>query len=290
MKKAISINIPKPCHEDWTKMTPKDQGRHCLACNKTVIDFTKKTDESIIKTIASNGNLCGRFKVQQLNRKLVLQRKERNNYMSLVASGLFAFFALGNQDIHAQGKPKTVNVDSLKAPQVKGKIATSVLNERVISGIVITADDGLPLPGASVIVKGTSRGQQTDFDGKYTIKASVGDILVISYVGMVDTEITVGSTSTININLQLDATLMEVVVGGLISYTYCKPDHSRFYPSNGFFYVSERKQKWLERNKKRRAKWKKERLAKREAIISGQQERTSVGKFFFGIKRLFLKK
>ncbi|MFP4845842.1 carboxypeptidase-like regulatory domain-containing protein [Winogradskyella sp. PE311] len=289
MRKAITINIPEPCHEDWNNMTPKEQGRHCAACNKTVIDFTKKTDESIIKTIESEGKLCGRFKSQQLNRKLILQRKYRNNYMSLVASGLFAFFALGNQDIHAQGKPRTVKVDSLKTAQVKGKIATSVLNERAISGTVTTADDGLPLPGASVIIKGTSRGVQTDFDGKYSIKAKIGDILVISFVGCIDKKIVVGRSSTVNISLLLDDTLDEVVVGGIIS-VWCQPDHSRFPSGGGYFSVNKAKEKWLERNKKRRANWKKERLAKREAIRDGEQERTSVGKFFFGIKRLFSKK
>ncbi|WP_370104620.1 carboxypeptidase-like regulatory domain-containing protein, partial [Winogradskyella sp.] len=62
----------------------------------------------------------------------------------------------------------------------------SFAQEKTVTGTVTTADDGLPLPGASVIVKGTSRGQQTDFDGKYTIQVNTGEVLVISYVGMKD--------------------------------------------------------------------------------------------------------
>ena len=42
----------------------------------------------------------------------------------------------------------------------------------------------MPLPGVSVIVKGSSTGAQTDFDGKYSLKASAGDILVYSFLGM----------------------------------------------------------------------------------------------------------
>ena len=43
MKKPIAITIPKPCHEDWTSMTPTEQGKHCAVCSKEVIDFTAHT-------------------------------------------------------------------------------------------------------------------------------------------------------------------------------------------------------------------------------------------------------
>ncbi|WP_299128314.1 SusC/RagA family TonB-linked outer membrane protein [uncultured Winogradskyella sp.] len=93
-------------------------------------------------------------------------------------------------------------------------IQFSFAQEKTVTGTVTTADDGLPLPGASVIVKGTSRGAQTDFDGKYTIKVNQGDILVFSYVGMKDAEKLVGSGSVYNAVLELDSTLDEVVVVG----------------------------------------------------------------------------
>ncbi|WP_299121503.1 carboxypeptidase-like regulatory domain-containing protein [uncultured Winogradskyella sp.] len=63
--------------------------------------------------------------------------------------------------------------------------------EGVVTGTLTTDDDGLPLPGASIVIKGTSNGVQTDFDGKYNIKCNVGDIIVISYVGMTSKEIRV---------------------------------------------------------------------------------------------------
>jgi TonB-linked SusC/RagA family outer membrane protein len=90
----------------------------------------------------------------------------------------------------------------------------SFAQDKTVTGTVTTADDGLPLPGASVIVKGTSRGQQTDFDGKYSISVNVGDVLVISYVGMKNAEIAIGSASTYNVALELDNALDEVVVVG----------------------------------------------------------------------------
>ncbi|WP_179354304.1 SusC/RagA family TonB-linked outer membrane protein [Winogradskyella vidalii] len=88
----------------------------------------------------------------------------------------------------------------------------SFAQEKTVTGTVTTAADGLPLPGASVIVKGTSSGQQTDFDGKYTIQVNEGDVLIFSYVGMVTSELEVGSSSVVNVALKEDSLLDEVVV------------------------------------------------------------------------------
>ncbi|RED43314.1 TonB-linked SusC/RagA family outer membrane protein [Winogradskyella eximia] len=84
--------------------------------------------------------------------------------------------------------------------------------KKTVTGTVTTASDELPLPGASVIVKGTSKGQQTDFDGKYSIQVNVGDVLVISYVGMSPAEIKIGASNTYNVALEDGNTLDEVVI------------------------------------------------------------------------------
>ena len=85
--------------------------------------------------------------------------------------------------------------------------------EQTISGVV-SDENGLPLPSATVLVKGTKNGTQTDFDGKYTIKAQLGDILVFSYVGYATKAVTVGATNKINVSLVPDNNLDEVVVIG----------------------------------------------------------------------------
>ena len=84
--------------------------------------------------------------------------------------------------------------------------------EKTISGTV--SDETGPLPGVNVIVKGTNNGTQTDFDGKYTLKASTGDVLVFSYVGMETKEKTIGSSSTINVTMTGTNLLEEVVIVG----------------------------------------------------------------------------
>ncbi|WP_289044680.1 SusC/RagA family TonB-linked outer membrane protein [uncultured Olleya sp.] len=86
--------------------------------------------------------------------------------------------------------------------------------ERIISG-TISDENGVPLPSATVIVKNTSTGTTSDFDGKYSIKASNGQILTFSYVGYGTIEQKVTSSNAINISLSPDNTLDEVVVTAL---------------------------------------------------------------------------
>ncbi|QLE00561.1 SusC/RagA family TonB-linked outer membrane protein [Galbibacter sp. BG1] len=83
--------------------------------------------------------------------------------------------------------------------------------EKTVTG-VITDQDGLPLPGANVVVKGTSNGTQTDFDGNYSIQANTGDVLSFSFVGQKTEERTVGTSSSINVTLQQDAQALDEVV------------------------------------------------------------------------------
>ncbi|MFC0605615.1 DUF4139 domain-containing protein [Winogradskyella pulchriflava] len=84
---------------------------------------------------------------------------------------------------------------------------------KTVTGVVTTADDGLPLPGASVIEKGTNNGAQTDFDGRYSLKTTSGNTLQYSYVGMKTEELPIHS-SIMNVTLDSDVSLDEVVVVG----------------------------------------------------------------------------
>ena len=86
----------------------------------------------------------------------------------------------------------------------------SFAQEKTVSGVV--SDGTGPVPGANVIVKGTKNGVQTDFDGKFSIKAKVGDVLLVSFVGMQDASAKVGATNTVNFKLQIGKSLDEVVV------------------------------------------------------------------------------
>ena len=87
------------------------------------------------------------------------------------------------------------------------------MHSQSISGTV-SDDNGVALPGATVLVQGTTNGVSTDFDGAFTISASSDDTLVFSFIGYASQSILVGSSSTINVSLSPDNLLDEVVVTG----------------------------------------------------------------------------
>lgn len=82
--------------------------------------------------------------------------------------------------------------------------------ERVITGVV--SDEAGQLPGVSIVIKGTVKGTETDFDGNYTIKAKTGDTLVYMFLGYANVEKVVGSSSTINVTMIEDANILDEVV------------------------------------------------------------------------------
>lgn len=86
--------------------------------------------------------------------------------------------------------------------------------DKVVKGR-ITDPAGLPLPGATVLIKGTQKGATSDFDGYYSIKADAGTVLVYSFVGSKTQEITVGASAVYDVALKEENnTLEEVVVVG----------------------------------------------------------------------------
>lgn len=95
MDTKYKITIPEPCHEDWNKMSPKDNGRFCLSCSKTVVDFTAMLPEEIQHFFIQNQNenVCGRFKKSQLD-TITIQIPSRvlyaqTNYYKIFVLALF---------------------------------------------------------------------------------------------------------------------------------------------------------------------------------------------------------
>ena len=91
---------------------------------------------------------------------------------------------------------------------------SAMAQARQVTGQILSSEDNQPLPGASIVIKGTATGTVTDLDGKFAL--SVPDdntILMLSYVGFATQEVAVGKESVINITLA-SATLQEVVVTG----------------------------------------------------------------------------
>ncbi|MFY0630045.1 MAG: SusC/RagA family TonB-linked outer membrane protein [Flavobacteriaceae bacterium] len=89
-------------------------------------------------------------------------------------------------------------------------VQVSFAQEKTVSGTVSDKDG--TLPGVSVLIKGTTTGGETDFDGKYSVKAKVGDVLVFSYLGYETVERKVGAANTINVKMVEGGEVLEEIV------------------------------------------------------------------------------
>lgn len=95
-------------------------------------------------------------------------------------------------------------------------VSFSAISQSTVRGKVTSRTDGTPLPGVSILVKGTNTGTTTDFNGAYSINASPTSTLVFSFIGFTTQEIPVESRSVVDVVLEEDvAMLSEVVVTAL---------------------------------------------------------------------------
>src|SRR6218665_539984 len=71
-KNSVKLMVEDPCHEDWDKMSPTEQGRFCNSCQKVVIDFSSLSDTAVLQLLEKNKGveMCGQFHPQQLERNL----------------------------------------------------------------------------------------------------------------------------------------------------------------------------------------------------------------------------
>jgi len=94
-------------------------------------------------------------------------------------------------------------------------LPVTIFAQNTVTGTVIDQVDASPLPGVNILIKGTTTGASTDFDGHYSIKVNQGDILVFSYLGYVTQEITYTGQSPLDVSLVEDtAQLDEIVIIG----------------------------------------------------------------------------
>lgn len=90
-------------------------------------------------------------------------------------------------------------------------LQSSMAQEKSVSGIV-TDENGIPMPGVNVIVKNTSTGTQTDFDGQYSIKANIGDVLNFSFMGKKVVNRVVGIEDVIDVKMQKSSEALDEVM------------------------------------------------------------------------------
>lgn len=145
MNRKYKITIPEPCHENWDKMTPKESGRFCLSCSKTVIDFTTMLPEEVQHFFIQNQNesICGRFKKSQLDTitiqipSTVLYTQTHYHKMFLLA----LFIAMGTTLFSCQDK----NGNKQKIDKVE-VVEENVLEKNLTKGKALKGENENPPP------------------------------------------------------------------------------------------------------------------------------------------------
>ncbi|RFZ85472.1 hypothetical protein DYU05_07710 [Mucilaginibacter terrenus] len=179
------ISIPNPCSASWQEMTPTDNGRHCLQCNKNVVDFTTMTDTEVVQYIQTPGKACGRFSPHQLKR---INTLVEDTPRSFSWKGLVAAASLISIIPSAKAEAKTIlAIEQSAAPKSGGKeiaLADSITTRITIKGKVIDGNDKTAIPGVAIRIKGTSTGTLTNADGSFVLSSSVNNgTLVVSFIG-----------------------------------------------------------------------------------------------------------
>jgi hypothetical protein len=220
------ITIPKPCSENWSAMTPVEQGRFCQSCQKKVFDFTQLSDREIVKAFQSNGSLCGRFSDTQLNRELIVP-KEKSSIWLATTSAIITFLGMGTDDIVAQEKTPTIQTE--KNENSKSTVTNEIVT---LSGIVVDEND-TPLSGLVINFNGNEI-VHTRYDGTFSLKAKPGT--TIHFSDDVDYEITIHHVKGENKNLKIvcyTKTKVRHMLLGVVSYvetvTYTLPNKKRSF-------------------------------------------------------------
>jgi len=192
-----TITIPKPCSEDWNKMTPTQKGAFCKSCEKEVIDFTHTSNIELSRKIKKGENMCGRFTANQLDTPL--PSVERSTWKRNAAMlGFASVLALGTPLTAQEKEPAPIHIP--QKPIIMGIIAPQPVFETVtikgtIQGINATKQK------AYISLVGTDIRTQTDLEGNFCLEIPEEHLknnaaLLVAALGFENLEIAVTSKTT----------------------------------------------------------------------------------------------
>ena len=225
MKNSFRISLKEPCSEKFENFALTPNGGFCEVCQKEVIDFISLSDEALIAHFnKSSSKTCGRFKKSQLKNHQITQPMNTNFLSKSIGIMGFSLLALctisdmQGQEAAMLNAPLRTEINGIQRFEA---VQINIIEKYTVRGTVRDEEE-LPLAGVNVVLKGTTEGVQTDFDGKFEFPRAleVDDTLVFSYIGYGKKEYTViaGDSETIDITIRFDLSdielMGEVVVGG----------------------------------------------------------------------------
>lgn len=168
--------------------------RHCAVCEKTILDFSMKTDAEILQHLRqNNGNVCGRFRNDQLGRPLLETLpgppNRRKDLKWGIAASLAAILSLQRTEAQQSAMPIAIE-QSLPFQALSDSVPQPVEEVRTISGRLLD-EYGEPLIGATIRFA-QNRGAISDYDGTFYLKIPVSELsanpleIRIRYLGYFD--------------------------------------------------------------------------------------------------------
>ncbi|WP_242204172.1 carboxypeptidase-like regulatory domain-containing protein [Aestuariivivens insulae] len=167
MKPTINISVSKPCSETFSQFKTTPSGGFCKACQKEVIDFRSMSDQQLIDFFKNReANTCGYFKASQLKdypEPIQYNKTNTNKYLRAVGFALFSMVSLHN--IQAQVQETKFEIVEQNHNTKKDQDKTIGAQQQLLTGTV--SDETAPLPGANIVLKNTTIGTSTNFDGEF---------------------------------------------------------------------------------------------------------------------------
>jgi hypothetical protein len=237
MSKAIKLNVAEPCHENWANMQANEQGRFCLACSKTVVDFTGMSDKQLYDYFKNyTGSTCGRLNHDQLNRDLVADQQKKRGWFAYAVSALLPALLITTR-AEAQGEVKkekvvctpdvkpmdtvvvTASIQGNMVRKVVGRVAAPKAPDKTVVKGIVKDEEGNPIPFASIMVKGTHRGAAANEKGEFEVINKEEErplTLVVSAVGFGLKEIQVAPDKKIQ-EVIMHAELTQMTMGAIVT-------------------------------------------------------------------------
>jgi hypothetical protein len=207
MESKVNLAIQKPCSENFNEFRKTEVGGFCNSCKKDVIDFTKMNSTEIINYFETKNKAttCGRFYNHQLKDTYYTIPKRKLSFFSGLGLACLSLFTFNTVQAQKNGIKKEIKEEK---------------KDIIVKGII--RETGLPLAGVSILLQGTIKGTETDFDGKFKFPQPLkkGDILVFSYLGYKTKKIVISDKKhahNLALNLEIDLTLDDVILMGTIA-------------------------------------------------------------------------
>ncbi len=170
------LKVETPCNQNWRTMKINESGKFCNQCSKSVVNFAHLSDKEIVTFFdGNNGNVCGRFANDQLNRIIKVEKK---SYLKIpnILSGLLLLGTTQNVNATEIYKLKD-SIEIVESNKFADTIENREINQNqnsdslknVIKGTVLDVESKEPLFGVKVYIEGIKIGTHTNLDGDFTL-------------------------------------------------------------------------------------------------------------------------